>query len=232
MAGGVHPELYKYLAAKFGHENVCWPIVAYDLNTQKIQGILFEVNQRNQVNSHITHAFFDSKNFPEYKLDYQRIPRQTTPFPLDHSIPWRGPREILCPEYKSSYEYVVKNRDLNTIDLDYSWRHNACFFGLETTSFFMKMKTEAYAEHLVKQVIEKRLSRKGAHHLNILAQIAEKNSITMSLVFLNVVEHTNLVVTDSYVYLIPLTVENASKLHSGIFVQGKYMPYSEWLTSL
>lgn len=139
----------------------------------------------------------------------------------------------MAPQYESSYEFVTKHGGLNTIDIDYAWHgSDGSLFGLETSTFYMKMNTKSYAEHLVQQVIEKRLSRKGAHHLNVLTSVAAKIGIKMSLVFFNVLGHSNTILTDGYVYSIPLNSETAQKLHSGGFVAGDYLPFSEWLSSL
>jgi len=233
MSGGVHPEIYNYLKDKYGRENVCWPLIAYDLQTQQVQGILYEVNRGNRVNESITKPFFGSMAFPEYKLDYSSSHRSMVPIPLGHQIPWTGPPDILGPQYESSYEFVTKHGGLNTIDIDYAWHgSNGSLFGLETSTFYMKMNTKSYAEHLVQQVIEKRLSRKGAHHLNVLTHVAWKVGIKMSLVFFNVLGHSNTILTEGHVYSILLDTNTAQKLHSGIFVAGDYLLFSEWLSSL
>ena len=233
MSGRVHPEIYDYLIDRYGRENVCWPIIAYDLQTQQVHCILYEVNQENRVNESITKPFFGPVAFPEYRLDYNSSPRSKAPIPLGHQIPWTGPLDILAPQYQCSYEFVTKHGGLNTVDIDYAWHgSDGRSFGLETSTFYMKMNTKSYAEHLVQQVIDKRLSRKGAHHLNVLAQVASKIGIKMSLVFFNVLGHSNAILTKGYVYSIPLDTDAAQKLHSGVFVAGDYLLFSDWLSSL
>ena len=233
MTIGVHPEIYNHLRDKYGEKNLCWPILAYDLGTLNVQYILIEVNSKNNVNKLRKQPLLGPTPFPEYKLDYMISPRPRIPTPLGHNIQWKGPLDILSPKYNSSYDYVTQRGGLNTIDVDYVWQKpNGELFGLETSTFFMDMKTEKYTEYLVRKFIEKRASRKSAHHFYILSQAASKIGIQMSLVFFNVVRHTNIIITGGHVYAIPLNVTTAQKLHSGIFVKGEYLLFSEWLNSL
>lgn len=228
-----HPQIYNHLRDKYGEKNVCWPILVYDLNTLDVQYILIEVNSKNSVNRMIEEPFLGPIPFPEYKLDYTISPRSKIPVPLGHKIQWKGPPDILSTRYNSSYEFVTQRGGLYTIDVDYVWQKpDGGLFGLETSTFYMNMKTEKYTEYLVRKFIEKRASRKRAHHFHILTQAASKISIQMSLVFFNVVGHSNIIKTDGYVYSIPLNVTTAQKLHSSIFVKGKYLPFSDWLNSL
>jgi len=233
MTIGVHPEIYNHLRAEYGEKNVCWPILVYDLSTLDIQYILIEVNSENNINQIRKRPLLGPAPFPEYKLDYMISPRPRIPTPLGHKIPWKGPSDILLPKYNSSYEFVTQRGGLNTIDVDYVWQKpNGELFGLETSTFYMNMKTEEYTEHLVRRFIEERASRKRAHHFHILSQAASKIGIQMSLVFLNVLGHSKIIRTKGYVYSIPLNVTSAKQLHSGIFVKGEYLLFSEWLNSL
>lgn len=233
MAIGAHPQVYNYLKEKYGEKNVCWPILAYDLTTQNIQFIIIEVNSKNSVNRKIGNGFLGPDPFLEYKLDYVVTPRPKKPEPLGHTIPWQGPKNIMSTKYSSSYEYVTHQRGLNTIDVDYVWRTpDGELFGLETSTFFMPMKTEKYAEYLVKKFIEKRVSRKGAHHLHVLAQAASRIGIQLHLVFFNVFGHSNIINPKGYAYSIVLNTTTAHKMHSGTFVKGTYLPFSDWLGTL
>lgn len=62
--------------------------------------------------------------------------------------------------------------------------------------------------------------------------MAARIGIKMSLIFFNVLGHSNNIVTDGHVYSIALDTETAQKLHSGVFVAGDYLLFSEWLSSL
>ena len=203
------------------------------IGTLNVKYILIEVNSQNNVNEMREQPLLGPTPFPEYKLDYTISPRPQIPVPLGHKIPWKGPSGILSTEYNSSYEFVTQRGGLSTIDVDYVWQKpNEELFGLETSTFYMGMRNEKYAEYLVRKFIEKRSSRRGAHHFRILTQAASKIGIEMSLVFFNVLGHSNIINTKGYVYAIPLNITTAQKLHSGIFVKGEYLPFSEWLNSL
>lgn len=233
MAIGVHPEIHNHLTKKYGEMNVCWPILAYDLDTQGIQFVILEINAKNDVNRMIRKPLLGPTPFPEYKLDYTISPRSKMPIPIGHKIPWKGPTNVLSTKYNSSYEFVTQHGGMHTIDVDYVWKKpNGELFGLETSTFFMDMKTENYAEYLVQKFIEKRVSRRGAHHLRVLAKAASKIGIQMSLVFFNVSGHSNIIKTGGHAYSIPLNATTAQKMHSGIFVKGRYLTFSDWLNSL
>lgn len=233
MTIGAHPEILSQLRSKYGEKNVCWPILAYDLNTLDVQYIIIEVNAKNNVNRMIEKPLLGPNPFPEYRLDYTISPRQKLPIPLGHKIPWKGSRNILSTSYNSSYEFVTRHGGIYTIDADYVWKKpNGEAFGLETSTFYMDMTTEDYAEYLVRKFIEKRVSRKSAHHLHVLAKAASKIGIQMSLVFFNVFGHSNIIKTEGCAYSIPLNINTAQEMHSGVFVKGKFLPFSDWLDSL
>lgn len=233
MAISIHPELHQSLRNKYSENNICWPILAYDINSLTVKYILIEVNSKNHVNSSQNESFLGPSPFPEYKLDYTKSPRDQTPIPLGHNRPWSGPKNILSLNYQSSYEFVTTEGGLNTIDIDYVWRTpEGTLYALETSTFYNYMSTEGYAKHLVKRFIEERASRKRAHHFRILAEVASSIGIQMSLVFFNVVGHSNKIRTDGYIYSIPLNIINAKKMHKGIFVEGEYLKFSTWLDSL
>ncbi|MDH5733882.1 MAG: hypothetical protein OEY88_08900 [Candidatus Bathyarchaeota archaeon] len=233
MTIGAHPEIHNHLRKKYGVENVCWPILVYDLDTKDVDYLIIEVNAKNNVNREIREPLLGPAPFPEYKLDYTISPRHKMPIPLSHKIPWKGSTDILSAKYNSSYEFVTQHGGIYTIDVDYVWKKpNGELFGLETSTFYMDMRTEKYAEYLVQKFIETRVSRRGAHHLHVLARAASKIGIQMSLVFFNVLGHSNIIKTDGYAYSIPLNITTAQEMHSGVFVKGKYLTFSDWLNSL
>jgi len=224
--------IYSAITKKYGGQSVCWPLMAYDLQEQTIEFLMLEVNALNKINQHISGPFLGPKPYPEYKLDYLSKPRVDLPVPLGHNLPWPGPKDIMDSSFSNSYEYVTIKRGMNTIDVDYIWRTNHGLKGLEVSTFYNEMTDKRYAEHLVREFIEKRAARKGAHQFALQAKIAAETEIDLSLVFANTIGHTLDLRTDGKVYSIHIDPSTAQALHAGNFVQGEFLDFNSWLTQL
>jgi len=224
--------IYRALIERYGQRNICWPIIAYNLEGPSVRFLMIEVNALNRTNEHVLGPFLGPAPYPEYRLDYLADPRPPLPIPLGHDHAWPGPKDIIANLYASSYEFVTTKGGLNTIDIDYVWRTNCGLRGLELTTFYNEMSSRTYAEHLVQRFIEERAGRRGAHQFALQAEVAEKKSIELHLAFVNTEGHSLNVKTDGKVYVILLDRDAARTLHSGQLVCGEYLDFSEWLLEL
>lgn len=230
------PELLEYLTNRYGRENVRWPVIFYQAGNMQPLWLTFEVNQRNTTNAGMTGRFFEQGALPEYFIDYTSSPRQVIPLT---SQPWPDPpgSAIIAPRHSSSYNYIESrdNRSLNTIDIDYVWKQaNGQHFMLELSTFWVRMVNVEKAVWLVQQAIKKRFAAAQAHHLRILARVARLQGITLSLVFVNVVDKgSNEIFTAGNVFVIPLSEEIADSIHRGEFpARYQFLPWSTWMASL
>lgn len=221
---------------RHGASNVSWPVIFYDPGDLHLNWLTFETNQHNSTNSGLAKRFFERGQLEEFAINY--LPPQRYILPLT-SAKWPDPpgQQIIASEYFSTYDYLVssQNSNFNTIDIDYAWRtQTGEYRALEISTFWKPMSTLEYSKHLVGQFIKKRAAVKNAHQFKILADVAVIQEITYRLVFVNVLgKESNEINTSGNVFVIPITCENASRMHAGQFpLDFRFLPFQEWLKSL
>lgn len=231
-----NPEVINRLTARYGADNVRWPMIFYHADTLKPRFLTFEIIRNNTTNTGMAERFFAQGQLPEYVINY--LPPERFILPLTPSG-WIDPpgQEIIAPRYSATYDYIVspRNQSLNTIDIDYVWRSAAHeYFGLELSTFYMPMTGLERAKYLFGKFLEKRAGAERAHQFAILASVAELQKIKLNLVFVNVIRKgSNEHKRDGNVLITSINSENAERLHAGQFPADlRFCSYNEWLESL
>jgi hypothetical protein len=229
-------EIISQLQLRYGAGSTCWPVILYKDNTLRPLCLTFEVNGKNQTNRGMNGRFFKQGLLPEFFIDYLQKPREIVPL-SGHEWPNPPGQEIINPRFSSTYNWVMnlRNRGLNTIDIDYVWRTSAGqYFGLELSTFYVPMNTVQDARRLVGHFIAKRTAAPHAHQFRILAEVANLQNMQLNLVFANETGRgSNQLNTAGNVFVIPIDRGVAAELHAGKFpINYKFLSYKEWLSSL
>jgi hypothetical protein len=196
----------------------------------------FEVNSKDSTNQTINKPFFQQGQLPEYFINYLSEEREVESLKNEA---WPDPpgAMVIDPKFFSTYDYITSktNQRFNTTDIDYAWKVSENQYkGLETSTFFIPMKTEATARTLVRKFIEKRAAARGAHQFSLLAQVAELEGFDLQLVFMNVESRDSpRILTDANVFAIPLDLKTARQMHQGTFPTNyQFLPWQDWAASL
>lgn len=229
-------DIIQHLIAKYGNENISWPVIFYRSDNLQPLWLTFEVNEKNTTNAGISSPFFQNGQLPEFSIDYLLSERQVMPLT---DYPWPNPPgdEIIKGQHASTYSYVMgrNNKSFNTIDIDYVWRtRNLQYFGLELSTFWVPMNNVDRARGLVEKFIERRAAVRNAHQFRMLAQVAQMQQISLDLVFVNVKgKESNEILTDGNVFVIPIDADTAGRLHQGCFpTRYQFLSFREWLSTL
>ena len=231
-----YPTITETLRDRYGPSY--WPVIWYELETQTIVGVTYEVNARNDTNAALrgtTDAVLSTggRLIAEAFADYVAEPREPPQLLAPKIATGWPPEDLTAPAYTDTYQYVTSNPSVSTVDLDYLWWTGEHWRGLELTTFYVRMRTEVDARHLIRRFIEERVGRPGAHQMMILARFADRMAISMRLVFVNVVSSTDdSLVEDGNVAIMPLDIATAEQLQNGDIPDFRFAQFSRWLQSL
>jgi hypothetical protein len=227
------PAIVNQLTAKYGADNLYWPIFWYNPTDLRIQCISFEVNTINNTNNHIstTSPILASINgIPVCKVDYTKSYYQRITILKGNEIP-NYIKISSYSKYSNSLEYTCDKKALynyySTIDGDYFWIANGQLFGLELSTFNNSMinaKRPDYADHLVNQAIKKRFAIPNAHQLYILGSVAQILGAKMTMAFVHIDSDQKIDESDK-AYSFPLDKTQADGMHNGFMPHGKTIEF-------
>lgn len=203
------PIILKHLIAKYGANNVVWPLVLSA--NDKLICYVYERNRYRGINSSTSNH--PSSAIPSCFIDYTSNPRTISP-KLDILEPF------IQPDYLCSYDYIVSTPlPYSTVDLDYVWKDGENQWrGFELTTFWKPFTDAREAERLVRQ-INKRPSWRGpdeAHALRKIVAAAEDLKIKYYLACANTVSKVGSdLKTDGNVYFFQLNNKQIDNLEKG-----------------
>lgn len=212
---------------------VYWPVIWYELDTKRLIRLTYEVTSNSNLNATISAATAPVSLIPQYRLDYTATPHAYTdlqsPPIVDTNLP-----QVLDPKYSRTYDYVQSTRSKQrTIQIYVIWHDGEHWKGLEISTFWVLMSSEAKARYLVGHFIAKRAGRLGAHEFQIQTEASNAANITLSMAFINVERGTPNIMEDSNVYTFPLDSPQAETLHSGSMPdRASFLPFKDWLNTL
>lgn len=228
-----HPEITNYLKKKYG-DNLVWPILWHYRNNLTIHSVGYEVNEKNNTNLYINsnHSIIkEMNNDYVYTYDFTSEPKKLNP--LKNKYIFKYPQKAIN-ECMNSYEYVSNNSlnttGISTIDIDYLWMDNeGKVKGLEVTTLFMPMYSKERAIELLKSIIEKRFSKRGAYHLDLITKAAEE-IFNAKLIFVCVNNEVgkNNVLQDSNVLWFELDSQQAREIHEGIIPENTKLVFEDF----
>jgi hypothetical protein len=211
MASGANPLVESYLIEKYGADNVCWIIIWLTARDDEIKLYTTELNKSRATNT---------KNGN----------RPTGSSLGLHFVSYIEPRTILPPEplltpsianaYDCSYDYILKSgqTDFVTLDIDYVWRRDGEWRGLELTTWYTAFTNKARAEQLI-STMKTRPSWKGKHKSTALLKILEATKdLGLSdymMCCVNTVGRSNIIAPDAKAYWFAITPREIARLSNG-----------------
>ena len=229
----VKPEepIVRELVAKYGYANISWPIILS--NEGRTIAYLYEINEKNKINSEHGCRPSSSSGLPNFFLDYTSNPRKIAPR-VDFLI------NFIDEKFSCSYDYIIKTPSrshLSTVDLDYVWNFGDGFKGFELTTFWMDFYSPSRAAELVSTMC-RRPSWKGvdgAHALHKIVDCAEDLGIDYYLVCVNTLskEVGSNIKTSGNVFFFRLNHRQIERLSRGLPPQDyqfcNFSQFLDWL---
>lgn len=209
MTSSVNEIIIKPLIDKYGEENVVWPIVL--IANDQIDSYLYEVNKECTINLETDNRPISQSGKLSYSTDYRDQNRILKPSSTKLN-------ELISNEYESSYKAILKSEVFNSVDLDYVWKNNNGWKGLELTTMWMPFKDLNETERLIK-MMHRRPSWQGSngpHGIRTLIDASVDLNLDYWMACVNTKDRvSNNLKTDGNVYRFPLTHANVDRLLKG-----------------
>ena len=218
-----NPIVLRTLTEKYHGTNVVWPIVLIQGNS--IVSYLYERSKKNTINNSDDSRPRSSSGLGSHFIDYSSDPRRI--IPMNALL-----KPFVSPEFTCSYDYVV-NSPYSTVDIDYAWKKENQWKGIELTTFWMEFTSQNRAEDLISK-LHRRPSwqgPEGPHGLRKIVEAAQDLGISLHMVCVNTVEKvSNQFRTDGNVYRFPLSPAQIDRLVKGAVPEkGVFSTFAEFL---
>jgi hypothetical protein len=145
MSSCANPIIQSHLRTTYGSHNLCWPIVWVDNKNDNIDYYTYELTDYCDTNSIQGNKPISKSGRINHFVDYTSKPRVIVP-PNLRLIP------SIDAKYECSYDYIIKQSEHYTIDLDYVWKKSNSWIALELTTFWVQFNNRNVAEDKVSKM--------------------------------------------------------------------------------